>query len=438
VPYLTPDELPEADDCRPLLIPASSVWLAIVSGALTELTKTWNWEKFGTLTVDECVSAMGEMIATYYDGCQPCTLPGGFRVIRIGEDGHLEELDDTGNWVPSTGDYAYPPIPIREGGSVGEQKCLAAENAENVLHQIYEQLADYFASELTPAEALTALIAWLIATFGIASGTIIYALGQFILPVLTLVWGALSYLTVDLWDGNFSNALKCTLLDCATDTDGVVTFDWDCIEHELYAAAVSFGINEVQLRLYAQVNYIIWILGGVDALNTMGATTAITTAACDDCGDHCFVIDFRDTDGSEFGVSLPFANATWTSGIGYVANFDGGGGFYDVTVLWTFPDTLTCKFVEVTYTKITGAGDNDTNNLRALSPVINYATTQVAINSDNGLGTYIGKLIELDSVAVDGMSADINSGNGSSDAPIVVRMIVRYSSDIPDGWTDNC
>jgi len=106
------------------------------------------------------------------------------------------------------------------------------------------------------------------------------------------VWGALSYLTVDLWDGNFTEAFICTLIDCATNTDGVVTFEWDCIEHALYAAAVSHGINETQLRLYAQINYIIWILGGIDALNTMAATTAITEADCTFCAESwCYEWD---------------------------------------------------------------------------------------------------------------------------------------------------
>lgn len=66
MPWLTPDAIPEGDDCRPLLIPAGSEWLALVSGALTELTMRYNWEKFGTLTVDETVDRMQVMIDHYY------------------------------------------------------------------------------------------------------------------------------------------------------------------------------------------------------------------------------------------------------------------------------------------------------------------------------------------------------------------------------------
>lgn len=326
MPWLTPGSIPETYDCRSLSIPASSEWLALVSGALTELTLKWNWTQFGSVTVEETIAVMQAMIEGYYDGCSACTTqPGGARLIRIGSDGHLEQVGDDGAWETATGDYSYPPIPTREGGTPSDQICLAATNAENVLHQIYEQIADYFASELTPAEALTALVAWLITTFSIAAGTIVFALGAFILPVFALVWGALSYLTVDLWNGDFTSAFICTLIGCAENADGVVTWDWDCIEHDLYAAAVTFDISEVQLRLYAQINYLIWVLGGVDALNTMGATTGITEATCDFCADPCNQDwDFSITDGGwcdydgASGMFCTEQRGEWVSGIGWV------------------------------------------------------------------------------------------------------------------------
>jgi len=301
VPYITPSTNPDGTICRPVFIPSSSDWLAVVSGALLELTKTYNWEQVDGISVADAVNRSVAMINEYYAGCPGCnTQPGGARIIRIGADGHLEQVSEDGStWEPATGDYAYPPVPARPDDPPNAM-CLASKNAENVLHQVYEQLAHYFAEELTPAQALTALIAWLITTFEIGAGTILFALAAWILPVLGLVWSALEYLTVDLWDENFTKAFTCTLLDCANDTDGVVTFDWDCIEHALYAAAVSFGINEVQLRLYAQINYIIWILGGVDALNTAAATTEITDDDCSFCHptNWCYLWNFESSDGN--------------------------------------------------------------------------------------------------------------------------------------------
>jgi hypothetical protein len=66
MPWLTPDSIPEGGVCRPLFIPADGTWLALVSGALTELTKSYNWEKFGALTVEETIAQMQTIVDNYY------------------------------------------------------------------------------------------------------------------------------------------------------------------------------------------------------------------------------------------------------------------------------------------------------------------------------------------------------------------------------------
>jgi len=53
MPYLTPDTPPSGRICRTISIPADWTFLALINGALTELTKVWNWEQFGTLTPQE-------------------------------------------------------------------------------------------------------------------------------------------------------------------------------------------------------------------------------------------------------------------------------------------------------------------------------------------------------------------------------------------------
>src|SRR5262245_18703031 len=114
MPYLTPQELPETDDCRSLSIPANSEWLALFGGALTEFTKEWNWEYSGGLTIEETVQKMNEIINNWYaNPCAACTTPGGYRVIRIGANGHLEQLDESGDWTPTTDDYYIPPPEAR-------------------------------------------------------------------------------------------------------------------------------------------------------------------------------------------------------------------------------------------------------------------------------------------------------------------------------------
>jgi len=59
--WLTPDA-PGADFiCRPLFIPSGQDWLAIVTGALNELTYEFNFEEYGTESVQDTVDAFRTM-----------------------------------------------------------------------------------------------------------------------------------------------------------------------------------------------------------------------------------------------------------------------------------------------------------------------------------------------------------------------------------------
>jgi len=286
MPYLTPQALPESDKCRSLSIPEDSEWLALFGGALTELTKAYNWEYSGGLTVDETVSQMMSILNNWYlDSCAACTTPGGYRVIRIGTGGHLEQLDEDGNWVPATDDYEIPPPAAREGGTADDQICLAAKNAVNVLEQLYENIAESFDSHLSEVEAITAFILALIALVGFEFAPITWGIVAFFAVVFHLIYEAVAYLTADLWDENFSKQMTCFLVDCASNDAGVVTFDYDCFTGKLNSLATDFGLSEVQLRLYAQVSFMLNFIGGVDGLNLAGATTEITNDDCEFCED---------------------------------------------------------------------------------------------------------------------------------------------------------
>lgn len=290
MPWLTPDELPEGGLCRPLFIPNSSDWLAIVSGALTELTQRWNWEQGGAVTVPEAIAAMQSMIDTYYGyPCQVCTTPGGYRVIRIGDDGKIEQLADDGEtWEAGSGDYYIPPPEAREGGTPEDQICLAAANAVNALHALYESLSDSWNGDLDNAEAVAALIATLVGIVGFAAAPIVYGITAFFLPIFAALFTGLEYLFADLWDEDVSNQIECFLVQCAINTDGVVTFDWDCFTGKLNTLANQFSLTEEQLRLYIQISYLLYCIGGIDMLNLAGATTAITEADCDACDLWCY------------------------------------------------------------------------------------------------------------------------------------------------------
>ena len=293
MPYLTPQDLPEDDDCRPLSIPASSEWLALFGGALTELTKTWNWQDSGGLTVAETVAKMEEIINNWYIvPCAACTTPGGYRVIRINNTGHLEQLDENGDWEPATDDYYIPPPEAREGGTEDDQICLAAKNAVNVLEQLYEDLSESWASHLSEAEAITSFLLLLIGLVGFEFAPITGAIVAFFAAVFTILYNALEYLGADLWDEAFTKQITCFLVDCASNTAGVVTFDWECFNAHLNSLADDFVLSETQLRLYAQVGYILFFIGGGDALNLAARTTEITNDDCSFCDDTwCYRFD---------------------------------------------------------------------------------------------------------------------------------------------------
>lgn len=315
MPWLTPEDIPEDGICRPLSIPADSVWLSLISGALTELTKPYNWQQFGALTVQETVDKMQSIIDDYYDSpCAMCVIPGGYRVVRINPAGHLEQLDPDGNWVDATDEYHIPPPEAREGGTEEDRKCLAAKNAVNVLNELYDSLADSWANELSEDEAVIALIAVIVARVGFAFAPIVWAIVIPLIVFFGIVYRALAYLTADLWDSDFTDKLECLFLECASDDAGVVTFDYECIMDKLQALATEGGFSEVQARLNVQISYILQFIGGVDALNLAARTTDITNDDCSHCDDiwDCY-IDFTETDGAFIAGTY----GVWTSGAGW-------------------------------------------------------------------------------------------------------------------------
>lgn len=372
MPYLTPDEIPEEDACRPLLIPASTDWLAIVSGALTELVKTYNWEQQGSVTVEQAVARMQVMIDQYYeDICNDCTLPEGERVIRIGAGGHFEELRG-GEWIAPEGDYEVPPVPEREETTPEERRCLAAANAENVLAVFYEELSDAFSIGTTAAEALLA--------FGVAIGIAIAPplglLGAAVLAIGTIAFqeffSFLDFLTEDVWTNDFSEDMRCMLYECSTDTDGVVTFNYECVVAKLMGFPTAFDWTFTEIRLAAQVRYMLSVIG-VDGLNLAGATTAITESDCIFCGTCESYTDDLQTamgertfiGGAGGCVSNNFACGAHEGTIGTYSSVDGrtGGGCVKSVVhsgsfnrASIFVDLgQDCLITQATYWTFTGA-----------------------------------------------------------------------------------
>jgi hypothetical protein len=327
MPWLTPDNLPEEDACRPLFVPADPIWLALVSGALTELTKPYNWQEFGSLTVQQTVDRMQEVIDSYYDtACATCTTPGGYRSTRISPTGHLQQLNASGEWEDATDDYAIPAPTARTEGTAPDQNCLAAKNATNVLETLYENISASYASELSTDEAITAFIAAAVAAVGFEFAPVTWSIAAGGFVFFEALFKALEYITADLWTDDFSKEFECLLLSCATNDSGVVTFDWDCVNAGLLKQTNNMGLSEVQMRLYVQIGFILHFIGGIDGLNLAARTTDITNddcTFCDTCPDEG--VDWCETildqnannDGS---FTIDNGDNTWTGNWGLFLN----------------------------------------------------------------------------------------------------------------------
>jgi len=311
--YLTPDEIPEGVLCRPLFVPDDTAWLALVGGALTELTKSWNWTQFGTLTVEETVERMQQMLDEWYtENCAGgCEQPDGEGILRLNPDGTVEQLVDSA-WAEPEGDYATPPTPARTEPTEDERKCLAAKNAAYVLQQTYEETLDAYSAGATEAQLITDFAlkvgALLIAPFGlIAIGLFgMFAFGWH------LVYDLFAVLTADLWDAEFTDKLECILLKNATDTAGVVSFNYsgvlDGIKSDLLQ---SIDLTGSQQKLALQLSYMMNFIGE-DALNWAGTTTEIEDSDCSECAaTWALYCDWTQADGA-FGSGVP---AGWSQGL---------------------------------------------------------------------------------------------------------------------------
>lgn len=293
MPYLTPEEMPESDDCRSLFIPANSEWLAIVSGAISTLTMERNWQQFGAVTVEQAVDRMEAMLDAYYAGCAggDCLTPDGYRIVRSNPvTGRIEE-DVGGEWVEPQGEYAMPPTPARTEPTAEERRCLAAANAVNALSLLYESLADSWAISETEEQAIDAMMAVLIGIVGTAFALPVAALIAVYIALMAVVYATIEFVTADLWTEGFTEKLTCYFYECSSDDGGVVHFDIQCIYNKIASATTAdFDLDE-QLRLLLQISWLMMMIG-TQALDAAGTATAVGSADCEYCGAWCYKFDF--------------------------------------------------------------------------------------------------------------------------------------------------
>lgn len=204
--------------------------------------------------------------------CPPVLIQLGGGVIGIVMPDDTVIPTATGDPTYDGREHAPPPAP--RGGSETDNKCIAAANAVNVLVSLHATVMRQIdvPDELSIAAAIAGLLISLL-FLPIAIGLIIIAIGG-----LLTIAGALTY---GDFDSDTQDQLRC-ILDCAaTDTAGVVTFDFASVQSQVNA--LSGGLD-----IWAAISKYLDIIGE-SGLNLAGATTAITSADCSDCpcSDPC-------------------------------------------------------------------------------------------------------------------------------------------------------
>lgn len=363
-------------------------------GALEGLQYAYNWYESGDLSTEAAAEAFRLIVQDAPYNTRTCPNPAGGKIFRISSTGKVQEYGDPGVWQDPSGDATIPPIPAREGGTEADQKCLASKNAAHILELLYENITDSFNEGLDSTEAATALVLGIISLIGVEFAPITFALVTFFSIIFGVLYGILEFVGADLWDDTFTEALTCILLNCSTNVDGVVTFDWDCFQNALASQVTIVPLTFDQLRLFGQIEYLLLVIGGVDALNTAGATTAITDDDCSFCEEIVCSEETDFTDGELHDWTVLAGRGIPTSGTGLVALWNGsyeeleiykgceaGETILDVQIDYVMPNatsfsvyifnsTLTTVLATL-YSNPTFPGGTGTLHLSALSYTFN-------------------------------------------------------------------
>lgn len=115
--WLTPDTEDALADllCRRFFVPDSPAFRESVSGALLELTYSWNWEQYGTMTPDETALAMLEMYNRYaLDSACDYNAPAPYWDDEDASDADDTELITTEDWYGGV-TYTESGVPVFAG-----------------------------------------------------------------------------------------------------------------------------------------------------------------------------------------------------------------------------------------------------------------------------------------------------------------------------------
>ncbi len=139
MPYLTPDSPPDDTRCFRLSVPNDITWIGIVKGALSELIKAYNFEKFGSATPEETAGRFLQMYDEFV--FEVCDMACCYDIVqhRTTVDGQMQISTDGGTtWSQDNNDPRQvlqqmpPPVPA----GVSATDCDAASNGKQHLEDI--------------------------------------------------------------------------------------------------------------------------------------------------------------------------------------------------------------------------------------------------------------------------------------------------------------
>jgi len=431
--WLTPDTpAPESERCRRFATPDELAFVAAVSGALLPLTLPENWEQSGSMTPDEAAGIMSASFESFVasdcesTGSGTCTLPDiESPIFRISPTtGHFEQLDN-GEWVEPTGDYSIPEPDARPEETEDEQKCGAASNLVNALHELYDAIIafkdDFIDPVLAQAEVAGQIAVSIGSQFGPISATFLALSGA--------AWEAFTYilaeLTVDDWTEEFNEILTCILKEHIEITDGIASWNLSSVAADLVGFVLPVIDEHVRVRW--QVWYLLQCIG-VDGM-TAGAARTDIEGDCATCDAWC--------------VSVTPETLGFSTGSGVYYNSSGhliidGGGFrqiYSTLVV----DTSQCVITRIGLSVHTFGAATSTMQVEALpseGPLsqvwysVGMTGFPVGRTSDDNVGWYSNS----DETTVSVYASNDNSGSYVA----ITNVLIMGTGRNPFGIGSNC
>jgi hypothetical protein len=350
MPFLTGDSLPSEKLCGRLFIPNDRQLVANVVGALMELTAKYNWQAFGSVTVDDTVVAMREMVNGFLeDTCGDCmllieALPEGCGIRYSTDNGETWTNIETFDCVGATGAQGEQGIQGIQGeqgeqgvqgeqgiqgiqGEQGEQgiqgepgvsgttsnpapnppgepgqvlRCSVATGVSQWMIDKYGDALDAFAAAYELAESVEVAASGVIDAIPVVGAFIDAAMDFFAEIVEWDIANLKACITEEFEDSVFC-ALYCELGD-----DGIIT---DAIFSAWVANVAALPLCSIALTAVGQVMALMMLGVGAQNARNRGyifATAGNCRTTCEDCPDCDVNIDYRENPGgSVLGIGAP-------------------------------------------------------------------------------------------------------------------------------------